>query len=462
MNAGNSTRHGTRTNALTVIHRLLLAMLAWLVLHPASVQAVPSFARQTKQPCATCHIGGFGPQLTLFGRQFKLLGYTMKVGDDTKIPLSLMLVESFTHTRKAQADPPAKGFSRNNNTELQQASVFLAGRISEHLGVLAQATYSDSSGRLGWDNMELRYARTFKSAGHSGLWGLSLNNNPGLSDVYNTTPAWQFPYMSPDLAPAAPAQPILFGGLAGRVVGASAYAQIDSAWYVEAGGYRSLSPAFLRHVNADFTGRLAGITPYARMAYSRNIAGGNVELGGILLSARKGLAGTNATGNAVPLAGPTDRYRDIGLDASYQHVDSSTHVFTVKALYVDEHQRLDATYAAGGAEHRHNTLRSLNINGSYWYRNTWGVTLGAFSNKGSADALLYPGTGRPDTNGGVIELNWNPFGKADSWSAPFANLRLGAQYTFYTRFGGAVHNIDGAGRRASDNNTMFVYAWLAL
>jgi hypothetical protein len=255
---------------------------------------------------------------------------------------------------------------------------------------------------------------------------------------------------------------MVFGDLAGQVVGASAYAQIDGAWYVEAGGYRSLSPSFLRRVNADFGGRLAGVSPYARIAYARNIAGGNVEVGGMLLTTRRGLAGINAAGDAVPLAGPTDRYQDIGVDASYQHVDSSIHVFTVKVLYVDEHQRLDATYAAGGAAHRHNTLRSLNLNGSYWYRNTWGVTLGAFANQGSADALLYPVTGRPDTNGGVVELNWNPFGKADSWNAPYANLRLGAQYTFYTRFGGGTRNIDGAGRRAGDNNTFFLYAWLAL
>src|SRR6516164_5588889 len=37
-------------------------------------QALPSFARQTGQPCGTCHTDY--PALTPYGRRFKLLGYT--------------------------------------------------------------------------------------------------------------------------------------------------------------------------------------------------------------------------------------------------------------------------------------------------------------------------------------------------------------------------------------------------
>lgn len=36
--------------------------------------ALPSFARQTGQPCGTCHTDF--PALTPYGRRFKLLGYT--------------------------------------------------------------------------------------------------------------------------------------------------------------------------------------------------------------------------------------------------------------------------------------------------------------------------------------------------------------------------------------------------
>lgn len=455
--------HTRATRARNALKRALclIACLGSLLQVPLA-NAVPAFARQTHQPCASCHIGGFGPQLTPFGRQFKLLGYTPQAGDDTKVPLSMMLVEAFTHTQKAQADPPGKDFDRNDNVELEQASAFLAGRLADHLGVFAQATYSENGGKLGWDNTELRYARSVQYGGHTGIWGVSINNNPGMSDVYNTLPAWQYPYLSPDLAPSPPAAPILFGAMAGQVAGVSAYAQLDGAWYVEAGGYRSLSPAFLRRVNADFGGRIAGIAPYLRMAYSREISNGNFEVGGVLFDARRGQVGTDASGNATALPGPSDRFQDRGVDASYQHIGDGTHIVTVKALYIDERERLDASFASGAAERPHNSLQSFNLDGSYWYKNTWGATLAGFIDKGSRDTLLYPVTGRPDTRGGIVEFNWNPFGKSDSWAAPFANLRLGAQYTFYTRFAGAASNIDGVNRKASDNNTLFVYAWLAL
>lgn len=134
----------------------------------------------------------------------------------------------------------------------------------------------------------------------------------------------------------------------------------------------------------------------------------------------------------------------------------------MNALYVHERQRLDGTFAAGGSEHHRGSLRAYNLNGSYWYRSTWGATVGAFAYDGIADALLYADTASPDTRGGMVEVDWNPFGQPDSWGKPWANVRVGLQYTFYTRFSGAAHDIDGAARSASDNNTTFLFVWWAL
>jgi hypothetical protein len=53
---------------------LLLIALELCVLSKA--HALPSFARQTGQRCAACHVGGNWPQLTPWGRFFKLAGYT--------------------------------------------------------------------------------------------------------------------------------------------------------------------------------------------------------------------------------------------------------------------------------------------------------------------------------------------------------------------------------------------------
>jgi hypothetical protein len=59
--------------------------------------------------------------------------------------------------------------------------------------------------------------------------------------------------------------------------------------------------------------------------------------------------------------------------------------------------------------------------------------------------------GNPGTSGATLE----------AFYLPLQNLRIGAQYTAYSRFNGASSNYDGFGRDASDNNTLFVYAWLA-
>ena len=55
---------------------LPVVFAAGLILGGApEAHAVPSFARQTGMNCVACHVGSFGPQLTAFGRSFKLNGY---------------------------------------------------------------------------------------------------------------------------------------------------------------------------------------------------------------------------------------------------------------------------------------------------------------------------------------------------------------------------------------------------
>jgi hypothetical protein len=439
-----------------------LATAACLLLTPTLVLAVPSYARQTHQPCAACHVGGFGPELTPFGREFKINGYTMKVGNDTKVPLSAMLVESFVHTGQPQ-DPADLGqpYKSNNNFSLDQASVFLAGRLSDHMGMFAQATYSEVGGRLGWDNADFRYASPFSHGDHSGTWGISVNNNPTVSDAFNSAPAWIFPYMGSDLAPGAPAAPMIFGGLGGQSVGATAYTQIDGKWYLEAGGYRSLSVAWTNHVNAGYDGKLSGFAPYARAAYTWAIPHGNFTLGGFLLNANRGAVGADLNGNVIPLTGPTDDFKDLGLSGDYQYFKGDN-IVTVNGLYVHEKQTLNNTYAGGGSSNLHDSLDSFNLKGSYWYRNTYGVTLAQFLSNGSNDLNLYGNNGSPNTQGGVVEFDYNPFGQASSWHQPYANVRVGLQYTYYTKFSGLVHNVDGNGRNASGNDTTYLYVWLAI
>ncbi len=84
-----------------------------------------------------------------------------------------------------------------------------------------------------------------------------------------------------------------------------------------------------------------------------------------------------------------------------------------------------------------------------------------FDTTGSVDSLRFGGrTGRPNSSGGVLQLDGTPFGKGSPVGSWF-NVRFGIQYTVYASFNGARRNFDGAGTNASDNNTVRVFTWLA-
>lgn len=426
-----------------------------------SAFAVPSFAQQTGQPCQMCHVGGFGPQLTPFGRAFKLGGYTLAAPDTHAVPLAAMLVESYTHTAADQPDDAGPHAGRNDNFSLQQASLFLAGKLSDHLGMFAQTTYSDIDRRVTMDNVDVRYAQQIKLGDQPAILGISINNNPTVQDVWNTLSAWRFPYMASGLVLSIASAPLIDGGLQQQVVGLSGYAFYRSAWYAELGGYRSLSHGFLDSVNVDDTaGRIAGIAPYWRIAHEHDSKDLSWSLGAVGLDTRlhpdRGI-------------GPTDAFHDKGVDASLYWSGLGTHVFALSGAYIHERQNRDASFAVGAAEHPSDSLDSFTFNASYYYDAHYGLTLGRFYTRGSRDSILFapsPGsgsaTGRPDSSGTVVQADWTPFGARDSWHAPWANVRLGVQYTMYDKFNGATRDYDGFGRNARDNNTLFLFLWTAL
>jgi hypothetical protein len=71
-------------------------------------------------------------------------------------------------------------------------------------------------------------------------------------------------------------------------------------------------------------------------------------------------------------------------------------------------------------------------------------------------------SGSPDSRGYILQLEYVPFGKLESYARPWLNVRLGLQYTGYERFNGGAVNYDGFGRPASDNNTLFGFFWVAM
>lgn len=427
-------------------------------LGPTRAEAVPAFAAQTGQACSACHVGGFGPQLTPFGRAFKLEGYTMRAGDTFTAPVSAMAMASYVHTN-ADQPPPAPHYAANDNTTLDQFSLFVAGGVGDHFGGFTQWTYDGVGRAVSWDNLDLRAVTHETIDGSDVLLGLSLNNSPTVQDVWNTTSAWGFPYSASDLVPAPAAATMLDGGFAQTTLGVSAYAWWDMSIYTEAGLYWTPGRGFLRAMNtyADDNNILNGVAPYFRAAYQKDYGDQNFELGAFAMFPDVYPGSDRSTGTS-------DRYQDVGVDASYQYVGDGRGIYQVNARYTHENQNLRASYLLGNAASRGNDLDDFRIDASYYWQNMIGGTIGAFDTTGSADSGLYAGnrTFKPDSSGFVFQVDYTPFGGADTPVDGRFNLRVGLQYYLYTRFNGASSNYDGLGHDASDNNAFRVFLWTAL
>lgn len=422
---------------------------------PNKAKALPSYARQTGENCAACHVGGFGPQLTPHGRQFKLNGYS---DGKTMVPLSGMAVANYTHTKGDRAEPISGHDGRNDNIALQEASVFVAGRLADGLGTFIQTTYSEIDRHTALDHFEVRYAHPLKVAGSDGVVGLVVNNNPTLQDPFNSVGAWSFPYTASDLGFESAAAPVILGGIEHQALGATAYLSLDNGFYAEAGGYRSLRPGFLDTFGIESeAGSIKGVAPYWRVAYVKDWG---------RQSASIGLIGMNAHLNPDRDGGPTDKYSDVGVDATYQFLGNRKDIVSVNASYIHESQHLDHAVFAGETGLVSHKLNTVSGDISWYHDKHYGLTLGAFHTGGTADGDLFAPaeeegsrTGKPDTDGYMIQADWSPFG--GEGQSTYANLRLGLQYRGYTKFNGAKHDYDGSGRDAADNNTLSAFAWFA-
>jgi hypothetical protein len=412
-----------------------VSFAAGLLLMPGFAWGVPAFARQTGLECVACHLSW--PELTSVGRQFKLGGYTLMQsvkeerpwlptrndGPPPKLPLAAMLQLSLTGTNStAGADP--SNFPRNGSAVLQQFSLFYAGRIAEHVGAFAQWTYDGVAHHSSIDNVDIRLANQFKHEGTELSYGLTLNNNPTVSDLYNTTPAWGFPFASSRVAVSPNAAPLIDGGLGQQVAGLGPYALWNETLYAEIAAYRTADKAFsIFRAGTDKAtdAVLGGNAPYWRLAL-QHVWGEGTH------SAMLGTYGINARKfpDSLDPTGPTDRFRDVGIDAQYQYI-TDRHRFSTQLNWINERQDLDATFAGGAASNPSNRLRTFKGKVTYYYDTKYGATLGYFRTTGDTDDALYntglpvtgSATGSPKTSGYVFEVNW----------LPRRDVRLLLQYT---------------------------------
>ena len=419
---------------------------------------IPAFSRQTGLACSQCHYQF--PQLTPFGRMFKLNGYTLtgltpitQPGDTARggslnllpiPPVAVMAVVSGTNTKKEQ--PEAQ-----NNTVLlpQEFSVFLAGALTKRIGAFTQLTYAAADGSVGIDNIDIRYANHTTVGSRDLLFGFTLHNNPTVQDVWNTVPAWSYPFMASEVGPSPIAGTLIDGALEQQVVGFGAYSLFDQVLYTELTAYRSAPQGSSVPLDSSASNTTKGVMPYWRLALQHAGPSTSWMVGTFGLSGRLYPAG---------VTGPTNRYTDAALDAQLEHT-AGMGTLIGRASYLHENQTLDATFTAGGSEKAKDHLSTTRVSLSYLPNVRWGTTLGLFQTSGSSDVTLFaPGsvtgsrTGSPNTSGVIGELQFN------AWQ----NTRFGLQYVAYNKFNGArtAYDLTG-GRNASDNNTLYLYTWLA-
>jgi hypothetical protein len=465
-----------RPAALCALLMLCGAAPAW---------AVPSFARQTGMACAACHT--VFPELTHFGRVFKANGYVLDnlqqvqaVGSKreellelAKTPaLSIMAQVSYTTLKTRLPDvsnPAAPGLTQNGTAGFpQQLSLFYAGKIAPHFGAFAQLTYANDSGTIGIDNTDLRFAdMTILPDKKSLIYGISLNNNPTVQDLWNSTPAFGFPYASSNAAVSPLAAAEIDGSLAQEVAGISAYAFWKESLYLEAGLYRSAKQGQTNvltgaagPLDGSASNVIEGGAPYWRAAYEYDWSANSLEVG--IYGADFKLHPGSALGTNTPLQGPDNRFNDVAEDFQYQYVGES-HIFSVEGTRIHENMNLAASFAAGAVTNTADDLTTDRLWATYYYRREIGGTAGWFSTTGSTDTGLYPApapggpgvvtsaNGSPDTRGFIGEVNY----------LPWLNVKLSLQYTHYMKFNGAGSNYDGLGRSASDNDTLYLLLWFA-
>ncbi|THD61743.1 MAG: cytochrome C [Bradyrhizobium sp.] len=476
-------------------------------------QALPSFARQTGQPCGTCHTDF--PALTPYGRRFKLLGYTAgggefrttpfssQTGRDARAeldklrgyvkaldpqpdnqkeyvpPVSMMAIVGYTHTQGPTVAPPTDPYSANDNVVLTPFSGFWGGAITDNIGAFAQVTYSAPdplsafSGTpadqfkhtWSWDNADVRFASTASIGSLDVVYGITANNNPTVQDLWNTTPAWSFPYAVSSLAGTPAASTMIEGTFAARVGGVGAYTMINDLLYLELSAYRTLSFSQQNSLGMnpfDGPGLFGGVAPYWRVALEPHWGRNSLMFGtfGMYLEVHPWLDPTFATGTTATLS-QSDKFTDIGFDTQYQY-QGDNYWLTLRGSYVRESQRLDASFANFASANPTNQLNSMKLQASFAYGGDNRIVLTGqyFNIWGTADPFLYtnaadPTANTPNSNGWMAEIAYIPFGLSKSFGWPWFNARIGLQYIYYNKF-------DGSTIGAHDNNTLFLHAWFAM
>jgi len=160
----------------------------------------------------------------------------------------------------------------------------------------------------------VRFANTASLGNHQLRYGISVNNILRCRICGTRPPAWAYPYIGSALAPGPAAAPVIAGGLAQLVLGATAYTMIDDHLYLEAGAYRGVSDHWLKNlgIGSDANPHMDGLSPYWRAAWQKGSHAALLSVGVY------GLNSKFQPDPSVPKQGPVQRCR-LRRDVSIHH-----------------------------------------------------------------------------------------------------------------------------------------------
>ncbi len=490
-----------------------------LMLAARPAHAIPPFARQTGLACEACHT--LPPELTPFGRRFKLNGYTLTTRpplvndiDDhkrntlwlTDLPGIAVLAQlNYSHYDRAPPDTgnPYPAHAQSDTYQFpDQFSLAYAGAVSDHVGAWMQLTYNGQAGSVGIDNIDIRYSdHTFDN---KWVWGVTANNYLTFQDVYNGIGSYTLPNFNTvslatgGVAGAGTTGPILNALGPGAVGGIGAYVFWNDSLYFEFSEYHSAvagggSPTVDSVSLAANGGAVDRFAPYARIAYERDWGYHSAEIGasGLFVnwipsagyvSAQQALAANIANAATVAAGGtpytPTqtynsgiiNRYTDLSVDWQYQY-NGQHNIFGWLGHVTHERQQNSSQLVAANFNpnatastiytNPTDTLTQFLTTAEYFRDRRYGGLVSFTRTTGTYDPLLYGGNGSPANQYETFELDY----------VPWLNFRLILQYDAYQVVANnqSPFNLSNAtfpnnpgfpNIKASNNNTWVLGLWM--
>ena len=462
---------------------LRLLTCCFLICQAITATALPVYGEQTGEKCASCHIS-MG-ELTPRGRKFKLLGYSE---GEKKTPFAAVGTASVTQIKSTNSSAaPSVTMPSNGSFIPEMGSALVTGKFGEDVGgkIKWTANLANTSPLYGSDGVqtgtkvgkdlfldasEVRVVKRDNFGGVDAIYGVSVNNAPTQQDLWNTTPVNSFPYRSSSLLNAwgmgqfGPTT-LVDGGLTSQTIGMSVHGLFDDKWYVDIGNYWKMASGYsVLSVAGPQNTINSNANPYWRFARTQ-VDGASSWMVGTF-----GMTTTLARDPLVVGSAP-GFYKDIGLDAQYQHITDS-HTWSAQAVLIRESTDW-GTNVGRSHDTSQTTLRTFKNKLSYDFVRTYAASVFHFHSWGSRDRYYWAydrnprvttgacnqnnsmlafcsQNGRPDTSGYGFEMSYSPL----------PQLTLTLQQTYYQTFLGGSQFIDNSSARvraASDNNLTYLY-----